>query len=206
MSTLVLGPTAGHDTGWKRIESDTGADIAYENPNFGRFEYGWGKEGYDQPLFIENQGGGSLVVCFGIAMGTVMILMRHRNRYNLVGSEIWPGVIDIEIPGGFANIGEEKMQTGIRELLEETGVEIGEVREIPGRLFGTNRAMWYIGGEHEGVSVYCCQIGGELTNTARYHWLPWQEAVNLTRDALSGMAIARLVASFADFLIVRPID
>ena len=162
------------------------------NSRFGSLEVGvvpgmtW-----DQPLFHENSGGGSLVIGFTRIGDQLMVMMLRANRFNLVGND------DYELPGGFVENGETKLATGIRETFEETD-QLSNPETVTGRGYVGNRAFFMLDGEHEGTSVFAFQLSDEQVQAAysspKLVMMPWQDAIRLTRDALSGMAIARFVA------------
>jgi 8-oxo-dGTP pyrophosphatase MutT (NUDIX family) len=167
----------------------------YENSRFGTLEVGVvpGKS-WDQWLFHENKGGGSLVIGYYPQHGRLYVMMLRANRFNLAGNED-----DFELPGGFTDEDDTtKLNTALRELLEETGQQVKDAQQVAGRLYVGNRAFFKLNSENEGTSVFAFELTDAHLNaihaTDELALMPWQDAIRNTRDALSGMAIARLVA------------
>lgn len=167
------------------------------NSRFGQLEVGQvpGKS-WDQWLFHENAGGGSLVIGYaGSSVSDLRVMMLRANRFNLVGAQD-----DWELPGGFVDDGETKLVTAIREGLEETD-QLTNPKPVRGRGYVGNRAFFQLNGEEEGTSVFAFELTQEhvqainASNSLRL--MSWRDAVRMTRDALSGMAIARLMADMA---------
>jgi len=178
--------------GWKYI--DRGHHV-FANPNYGQLEVGKVPgESWDQWLFHENGGGGSLVIGyrFNDLSNKLEIMMLKAARFNLIGDSD-----DYELPGGFVDGDETKLITAIREGLEETG-QLSNPEPVSGRGFVGNRAFFQLNGEHEGTSVFMFELTDEqveaIGTSDKLEMMPWQDAVRATRDALSGMAIARFVA------------
>lgn len=182
------------------------------NGQFGQLEVGMvpGKC-WDQWLFHENNGGGSLVVGwivwplddpavvsptdFGAGGADYHVMMLRAPRFNLVGDED-----DWELPGGFVDNGEPKLTGAIREMLEpDEASMLTNPAPIQGRGFVGNRAFFQLNGENEGTSVFAFELAAEhlaaiKASEGRLALMPWRDAIRTTRDALSGMAIARLIA------------
>lgn len=176
--------------GWKH--RNNGHHIVV-NGTFGQLEVGMvpGKS-WDQWLFHENGGGGSLVVGYSQQGGQLEVMMLKANRFNLVGdSDDW------ELPGGFVDNGETKLNTAIRETIEETD-QLVNPEPVTGRGYVGNRAFFQLAGEHEGTSVFAFELTDDqvdaVNNSDKLQLMSWQDAIRITRDALSGMAIARFVA------------
>lgn len=163
------------------------------NSRFGQLEVGMvpGKS-WDQWLFHEIAGGGSLVIGYTGEGIDLQVMMLRANRFNLVGAQD-----DWELPGGFVDDGETKLVTAIREGLEETD-QLTNPKPVPGRGYVGNRAFFQLESEDEGTSVFAFQLTPEQVKAVeasdKLKLTPWRDAVRRTRDALSGMAIARLVA------------
>ena len=178
------------------------------NSKFGQLEVGMvpGKS-WDQWLFHENNGGGSLVVAYAYMEtiedrmgpylapnenGSLYVMMLRANRFNLKGDQD-----DWELPGGFVDGGETKLVTAIRETLEETDA-LANPEPVPGRGYVGNRAFFQLNSEDEGTSVFTFELSTEqlraITHSDKLALMPWRDAIRTTRDALSGMAIARFIA------------
>ncbi|MGH7241113.1 MAG: NUDIX domain-containing protein [Candidatus Saccharimonadales bacterium] len=165
------------------------------NGKFGQLEVGMvpGKS-WDQWLFHENGGGGALVAGYSFIDGALHIMMLAADRFNLVGDA------DYELPGGFVDEDEAKLATAIREMLEddEAGM-LTNPTPVQGRGYVGNRAFFQLAGEHEGTAVFMFELAPDhLENIeasdGKLVLMSWQDAVRTTRDALSGHAIARVVA------------
>ncbi|CAN5424234.1 hypothetical protein BH09PAT4_BH09PAT4_02990 [soil metagenome] len=163
------------------------------NGRFGQLEIGMvpGKS-WDQWLFHEIGGGGSLVIGYTKQNDQIMVMMLRANRFNLVGEQD-----DWETPGGFVEEGETKLAAGIRETFEETD-QLALPVPVAGRNYASNRAFNKLNGENEGTSVFAFELSDEqveaINQSSTLALMSWQDAIRITRDALSGMAIARLVA------------
>lgn len=174
--------------GW--THSDKGHHIVV-NSRFGQLEVGKvpGKS-WDQWLFHENNGGGSLVIAYHEVWGSVDIMMLRADRFNLKGEADW------ELPGGFVDDGETKLATAIRETIEETG-QLVNPEPVQGRGYVGNRAFFQLDGEHEGTSVFAFELSDEqvdaVDSSPNLQMMSAKDAINTTRDALSGMAIGRFV-------------
>lgn len=196
-SAMLLKPMledypADATPGW--THQDDGHHV-FVNPRFGQLEIGTvpGKS-WDQWLFHENNGGGSLVIGFTLRSIQLSVMMLRANRFNLVGEND-----DYELPGGFVDNGETKLVTAVRELLEETDtLANSSLKPVSGRGYVGNRAFFQLNGEDEGTSVFAFELSPEQVESVyasdKLVMMPWQDAVRITRDALSGMAIARFVA------------
>jgi len=163
------------------------------NSRFGVLEIGMVPGApYDQWLFHENNGGGSLVIGFVRQGNQLMVMMLKANRFNLKGDQD-----DWELPGGFVDEGETKLNTAIRETIEETD-QLANPYPVSGRGFVGNRAFFQLRDENEGTSVFAFELTPEqveATNRSpKLQLMSWQDAIRTTRDALSGMAIGRFVA------------
>lgn len=162
---------------------------------FGQLEVGKvpGKP-WDQWLFHENAGGGAMVIGYAVIDDELNVLMLKANRFNLEGDED-----DYEGPGGFVDEEDNsvKLATAIRELLEETDL-LANPEPVSGRGYVGNRAFFQLDGEDEGTSVFTFELTDEQVKAAnksdKLALMPWRDAIRTTRDALSGMAIARLIA------------
>jgi hypothetical protein len=169
------------------------------NSRFGQLEYGMVPDaGYDQWLFHENGGGGSLTIGYTrkrrwFRQDDIQIVMLRADRFNLVGE-----FGDFELPGGFTEDGETKIMTAIRETLEETD-QLVHPNYVAGRNFVGNRAFFKLDSEREGTSVLAYELTKEQVKAVnasdKVFLCSWQGAIRMTRDALTGMAIARLIAS-----------
>lgn len=163
------------------------------NSRFGQLEVGMVPgASWDQWLFRENNGGGSLVIGYIRQDGQLKVMMLKAPRFNLVGDGD-----DYELPGGFVDDGETKLVTAIREMLEETD-QLANPEPVQGRGYVGNRAFFQLAGEDEGTSVFAFELSDEqvdaIDGSDKLQLMRWQDAIRTTRDALSGMAIARLVA------------
>ena len=171
------------------------------NSRFGQLEVGMVPgASWDQWLFHENHGGGSLMIAYTrkrrlFKQDEVKLMMLRADRFNLVGE-----FGDYELPGGFSEGGETKVVTAIRETLEETD-QLSYPVPVSGRGFVGNRAFFKLNNEQEGTSVFAFELTDEQVKAVnasdKLFLCSWQEAIRMTRDALSGMAIARFVADFS---------
>lgn len=165
----------------------------FDNPNFGTLEIGQvpGKS-WDQWLFHENHGGGVMAIGVTYFDGELLVLTIKANRFNLKGDQD-----DIEAAGGFQDGDETALKGALRELYEETGIK-AELIELPGRLFVGNRAFFQVNGEHEGTKGFYFLLDRKIIDAIKQRddlvLLPWQTAICVTRDALTGMLIGRVVA------------
>jgi 8-oxo-dGTP pyrophosphatase MutT (NUDIX family) len=195
-NTLLVEPmladyTATDAPGW--THENVGHHFVV-NSKFGQLEIGMvpGKS-WDQWLFHENAGGGSLVIGYAEIDNELHVLMLKANRFNLVGDSD-----DYEGPGGFKDEDDStKLVTAVRELLEETD-QLANPEPVSGRGYVGNRAFFQLASEDEGTSVFAFELTDEqvtATNDSdKLALMPWRDAIRTTRDALTGMAIARLVA------------
>jgi hypothetical protein len=127
------------------------------------------------------------------------ILLVQKDRYNLKGGEL-----DYEIPEAFIGTdGTPKWDTVIYRGLTGTDFQPEADFEIlSGRNFVGHRDYFVLLDEKDGAYVVAVELTEEqVKNTDNVDWLvlmTWQQAVNTTRDARSGMPIARLVANFGN--------
>ena len=162
--------------------------VAYENA--------WITVWHDEVSRPDGSPGIYGVVHFGnLAAGVVAfdeddrIALVGQHRYTL-DRESW------EIPEGGVPHGETALEGIQRELLEETGVEAGEWREL-GRLDLSNSVT-----DEEAVLFVARdlrhgQAAPEPTESLSLRWVPFDEAVAMTRDgritdAISVAAILRV--------------
>lgn len=162
--------------------------VAYENA--------WITVWHDEVSRPDGSPGIYGVVHFGnLAAGVVAfdgddrIALVGQHRYTL-DRESW------EIPEGGVPPGETALQGIQRELLEETGVEAGEWREL-GRLDLSNSVT-----DEEAVLFVAHDLrygpaAPEPTESLSLRWVPFDEAVAMTRDgritdAISVAAILRV--------------
>ena len=199
--TLLVEPMledypADATPGW--VHSNTGHHTVV-NGKFGQLEIGMvpGKP-WDQWLFHENAGGGSLVVGYAWTDNGLAIMMLKANRFNLVGDDDW------ELPGGFVeNENEAKLATAVREMIEpdEAGMLVNP-DSVSGRGYVGNRAFFKLESEDEGTSVFKFELTPEqieaIEASDTLKLMPWKTALRVTRDALSGHAIARVIAELFD--------
>ncbi|GEM_PF-3347481 len=192
--TLLVEPMledypAGVTPGW--THTNDGHHIVV-NSVFGQLEVGMvPSKSWDQWLFHENGGGGSLVIGYAEIDGKLNVMMLKANRFNLKGDQD-----DWELPGGFVDDGETKLNTAIRETIEETD-QLVNPHPIQGRGYVGNRAFFQLQGEDEGTSVFAFELTPEqieaIGNSDKLQLMTPKDAINTTRDALSGMAIGRFV-------------
>ncbi len=101
---------------------------------------------------------------------------------------------------GMLEDGETHLAGGIRELLEETD-QLAHPAPVPGRGYVGNRAFFALNGESEGTHVFAFELTPEqiedISSSGKLLLTSWRQAITQTRDALSGMAIARLVAQLS---------
>ena len=146
---------------------------------------------WDQWLFHENGGGGSLVIGYAWLTSGLHVMMLKANRFNLEGDQD-----DWELPGGFVEDGETKLVAAIREGLEETG-QLTNPSPVPGRGFVGNRAFFKLQSEDEGTSVFAFELTDEQVEAVQANdnlsFMTLKDAVRITRDALTGMALARFM-------------
>ncbi len=192
--TLLVEPMledypAGVTPGW--THTNDGHHIVV-NSVFGQLEVGMvPSKSWDQWLFHENGGGGSLVIGYAEIDGKLNVMMLKANRFNLKGDQD-----DWELPGGFVDDGETKLNTAIRETIEETD-QLVNPHPFQGRGYVGNRAFFQLQGEDEGTSVFPFELTPEqieaIGNSDKLQLMTPKDAINTTRDALSGMAIGRFV-------------
>lgn len=187
---MLADYAAGTTPGWTVTNE---GHIIVENPSFGRLEIGMvpGKS-WDQWIFHENRGGGALVIGFTEDNEDLSIMMLKANRFNLNGDQD-----DWELPGGFVDDDDAtKLVTGIRETIEETD-QLANPRPVEGRGFVGNRAFFWLDSEDEGTSVFAFELTPDqleaINRSDKLQLMTAKEAINVTRDALSGMAIGRFV-------------
>jgi 8-oxo-dGTP diphosphatase len=121
-----------------------------------------------------------------IGVGSVGILTDNQGRL-LLGRRTDNGLWSF--PGGYSNLGENAAYTVVREVWEETGLQVE-----PARLMGiiSKSAAWvYPNGDatQAVVSVFRCRcVGGALqadqVETSQLAWLPPQEVLALPEHAL----------------------
>lgn len=87
-------------------------------------EYGQGKDGYDQWVIVEPNGGGSVTVPYVWIQGELYVGVQKQQR-NLNG----PG-FTTEVPRGLSQVGETHARAAGRETAEETGVDKSLVMRI----------------------------------------------------------------------------
>jgi len=192
--TLLVEPMledypAGVTPGW--THTNDGHHIVV-NSVFGQLEVGMvPSKSWDQWLFHENGGGGSLVIGYAEIDGKLNVMMLKANRFNLKGDQD-----DWELPGGFVEDGETKLVAAIREGLEETG-QLTNPSPVPGRGFVGNRAFFKLQSEDEGTSVFAFELTDEQVEAVQANdnlsFMTLKDAVRITRDALTGMALARFM-------------
>jgi 8-oxo-dGTP pyrophosphatase MutT (NUDIX family) len=172
---------------------EPGQPITIVNPTLGTLQIGLHPSGkFDQWLFHEKSGGGAMAVGYTRKGDELYVMMLVANRFNLVGDEE-----DLEVPGGFQEGDEAALTGAARETVEETGIK-PELRTVPGRAFVGNRSFFYLPGEDEGTRVFMFELTEDQAKAVEddpgLRLMPWRDAVRKTRDALSGMAIARALS------------
>jgi hypothetical protein len=185
-------PLSGYSTvnqGWQMFALPA-QPVVFFNPRYGKLVIGMHPSGkFDQWVFHEVNGGGVMTIGYHVANdGTIKVLMQAQSRFNLIGD-----MPDIETTsGGFQDDGTVALPEAIREQLEESQAVPNEMVQLPGRKFVGNRAFFFLDGENEGTDAFCFMLSDEQVREFESELMPWGYAVRNTRDALSGMVLARL--------------
>jgi len=121
----------------------------------------------------------------------VMAVVRNAAGDVLVARRNDDGLFDI--PGGYCDLGETTTATVIREVREETGLEVEPVR-IMG-LYSENMLYTYPNGDQVhgvGLAFECRQVGGILhadrTEVSDVHFMPLQELLTQPPPGMGAMA------------------
>jgi hypothetical protein len=194
---VPLGGYSVVNQGWQLFQAP-GQPIVIINPRFGKLVIGMTQDGkYDQWLFEENNGGGVLSVGYYVdANDKLWVLMLNATRGNLIGDEQ-----DIECTGGFHDGNTMALPESLRETIEEAGIVPNELVELAGRKFTFNRAFGFLKSEELGTDAFSFELSRNQVELIQADpsltLIPWGKAVRQSRDALSGMVLARL-RSFID--------
>jgi hypothetical protein len=162
----------------------------------------------DQWVFRENNGGPTLMVGYTRKRNVFAklfrrpgkidkVMMLQKDRFNLNGDGL-----NYEVPEAFIDSANAtKWDDSIYKALGGTDCQPEpDAEPISGRGFAGHRQYFVLNSEHEGTSAVAVQLTEqEIAKIADVDWLvlmTWQDAVRNTRDASSGMALARFVADF----------
>ena len=222
MMHRVLEIPEGHDPGWSlKTTVRDGRVVHLElSSRFGVLSYGW-MGGYDGWSFYEGdpnggkRGGGTIAMPFHRdAQGRFYFAVIEEIRSNMGG----PSYCAI---GGFADAGEDEVETGVRETLEETGFNPRNATLMKGVPINANRGFFqadHAGNEgvhalsvgipagllspHNSVpnalAFKSAAIGGAVVNKGDRGgvvFLPWRSAIEQTPCGLALAGMARLIAS-----------
>ncbi|TAL14676.1 NUDIX hydrolase [Patescibacteria group bacterium] len=183
--------------GWKEETTD-GGPIVYRNPRIGSVTIGLTPMDFDQPLLQVTPG----VPVLGYQFkddGELYFLALYARRFNIEGGDRLP-----EVSGGFVHVnietGEKELPRSgaLRELLEETGLDLNIVTPAYGNPFVADRALFYKG-EGDGNTVYFFELGpGQIAHVDlqdNLEMIHWTDFTYQTADAITLAAIQRVMGA-----------
>ncbi|EFA45157.1 hydrolase, NUDIX family [Hallella bergensis DSM 17361] len=107
----------------------------------------------------------------------VALILNEKNELLVLTRKIDPGKGTLDLPGGFANIGETAEQGVIREVKEETTLEVSRVEY----LFSFPNVYQYGGFEVKTLdSFFLCHVSDTShveahDDAAEYHWIALED-------------------------------
>lgn len=125
---------------------------------------------------------------------TVGVFIFNRdNELLLLKSHKWPG--QYVVPGGHVELGERIEEAAIREVKEETGLDVYDLEFILFQEFIYDPSFWKP--RHFIFFDYACRTdstGVQLNDEAEEHvWVRLEEALQLPLDAYTRVAVEKLV-------------
>lgn len=122
---------------------------------FGSLVYGHNGS-YDQWMFHEEGGGGSVIIPFTFFLGQFMIGVVEQNRPFQSDKPV------LNIPRGFLKPGENHFEAAEREGEEELATALPVVVPLRGEPGNPNSAFFDTRGEEEGIHFYAIEVSSEL--------------------------------------------